>query len=260
MSIRTTDQNISGHRRLVTEAIVTALRDVFNGSYNRDPQLANLKVTNNFPLVEADYPCIVVEYEPSRVSNAGIGHEEWFVDSTGVFRKWNHNRFEGTLNFDIYGLSPFDRDLLADSLEEVLRFGRLDAQLDKFFIDIYGDPNDKTVELLFTQLMLNVDDIASGGNSAALAPWSPEDTMVYQTSETLQIHGGYYNVIPTQTWQVVTKATASAWEEEVAFDVSTATPTLPYNDPTTAWTNPFVYEDADTVTGAAVISGSDTLN
>lgn len=251
MALRTTDQNIASHRRLVTEGVVSALRDTFGATYNREPQLANLRVTNDHPLTEIEYPCIVVEYEPSRIRNAGVGHEEWFVDANNVFRKWHHSRFEGSVTFSIYGLSTLDRDLLSDALIEVLRFGRLDVQLDKFFIDIYGDPASTTVDLLFSQLMLNVDDIAGGGNSEGLAPWSPEDTLVYSTSHSLEIHGGYYNVIPTQTWQVVTKATASPYEEDVEF-------TLPFPNPAAAWTNPFVYEDEATVTGTAVISSADS--
>lgn len=230
--------------------MVSALRDAFGTTYNRDPQLVSLKVTNKYPLAAVDYPCIVVEYEPMKISNAGVGHEEWFTDANNVFRKWHHNRFEGSLTFDIFGLSPMDRDLVADALVELLRFGRLDAQLDKFFIDLYGDPESTAVELLFSQIMLNVDDISGGGNSAGVAPWQPEDTMVYQTTHSIDIHGGYYNVVPTQTWQYITKATASPYEQDIEF-------TLPFNNPVTSWTNPFEYEDADMVTGAAVISSTD---
>ena len=267
MAERITDHNIAGHRRLVVRTIVAALQSVFNDNYNRERQLVDLKITSNYPLVQVDYPCIVVEYQPQRVVNAGVGHEEWFPDASMIMRKWHHRRFEGTLNFEICGLSPLDRDILSDALTEVISFGRLDAQLTNFFDTIYGSLNDP-VKLMFSQLMLNIDEIDFGGDSASVAPWAPEDTLVYQSTCTIHIHGGFYNVIPDEEWGYVTRAKAEAYPQGEVNVV------LPFPDPSTPWSNPLEYVDADTVTssaaptgephdegtvtGSAVLSGSDS--
>lgn len=261
MGVRTTDQGVSSHRRLVLRTMVNALIAAFGASYDREPQFVNLKVTTEFPLAEIDYPCIVIEYEPQRVVNAGVGHEEWFADANMVLRKWNHRRFEGELTFNVFGLTPLDRDLLSDALMEVLAFGRLDPNLLPFFNTIYGDP-DAPVTLQFSQLMLNVDEIAFGGDSAAPAPWQPEDTLTYESTLSTTIHGGFYNVLPTDTFGYVTRAEAEPYpqgDQTVTIEFGGDQP-LPFPDPNTLWTNPLEYDDADTVVGEAVISGDEALN
>lgn len=249
MSERTTALTVASHRRFVLSTVVTALRDAFGATYDRDPQLVNLKVTTQYPLEAIDYPCIVVEYDNQVVENAGVGHEEWFNDSKNILRKWHHSRFEGTMNFEIMGLTPVDRDIMADALTEVIRFGRLDEFLLPFFSTLYGLPTDP-VALLFNQIMFNSDQVHSSGNTASLAPWSPEDLMVYQTSLTSQVHGGYYNVNPQDTYGYVTRAILLPYnpnEQPVVIDL------------TADWNNPLQYLDEDTVKGKGVVGGSSTF-
>lgn len=257
--LRTT--SVTSYRTFINDAVINGLRSVYNGSYGRERQFQNLKVTLNFPLKQVDYPCIVVEYQGSKIYNAGVGHEEWFTDATNILRKWNHNRFEGTLNFSLHALSPQDRDILTDSLVEILRFGRLDAQLIPFFYAFYGQPTDP-VMLMFNQLMLNIDEIDEGGNSAAPAPWQPEDVLVYSTELSVEVHGGYYNTYPADEWQYITKVDAQAYPQGEVDVV------LPFNDSDGTWSNPIVYEDDNSLpdpdnlfvqpnwlAGKAVISG-----
>ncbi len=252
MSVRTTDTRTVGHRRLVTRTLITALRNVFGDDYDRDRQGKNIKITPDFPFKREQYPCVVVEYSPTRNVNAGVGHEEWFIDAAGQLRKWHHRRFEGNVTFNIMTLSTVDRDIWADAVEEVMTMGSLDDALVEFFYTIYGHPDDP-VELVFSQLMLNVDEISGGGNSASIAPWSPEDTLVHETSLSVEVHGGIYNVVPTQEWGYVTKATAESYPQ---FE---ETVVLPFNEPALDWTNPFEFEDDAVVTGSAVISGDEEL-
>lgn len=248
MAERTTDLRTVSHRRLVTRTLVKALRNVFGSGYNRDRQFVNLKVTSEFPEKQEEFPCVVVEYIPTRNSNAGVGHEEWFMDQNNILRKWHHRRFEGSVSFHCFALKTLDRDVIADAVEEILAYGRLDAALLPFFNTIYGDPNDPNVEFVFSQLMLNVDviDLENGGQS--IAPWAPEDEFVYDSSLTVEIHGGLYNVNPSDTWDYVTSVDAQPYPQ---FEENV---TLPFNDPSLPWTNPFEYEDDGIVTGIAVIS------
>lgn len=249
--IRTTDLRVAGHRRLVVESLVYALRSVFDGGYDRDRQLVNLQVVSAYPLDKMDWPTIIVEYENTLVQNAGVGHEEWFNDAGNILRKWNHNRFEGTVNFTILAFTPLDRDIAADALVEILRFGRLDPAMHSFFDGIYGLESDTNVELRFTQLMLNTDIINGGGNSESIAPWNAEDVHVYETSHSVEIHGGYYNVIPQDTWGYVTAVDADSYPEgEIVVE-------MPFPDLTLPWLNPFVYLDIGGVTAESVISAGE---
>lgn len=231
--------------------MIRALRSVFDSGYNRDRQFIDLKITNDFPLKQEDYPCLVIEYTPQRNINAGIAHEEWFMDERGVLRRWGHRRFEGSLTLNILALTPLDRDLLADAVEEVITLGYLDTALQSFLYTIYGQPTDP-VMLVFSQLMLNTDEVSGGGNSASLAPWNPEDQLVHETTLELVIHGGIYNTVPSETWNYVTRATAQSYPQ---FE---ETVVLPFGDPDIPWTNPFEFEDDAVAGGSAVISASES--
>lgn len=248
MSERITAQTVASHRRFIVSTLILALRAVFDSGYDRDPQFQNLKITHDFPLKELDYPCIVVTYDNRTVQNAGVGHEEWFPDANNVLRKWHHSRFEGTIDFEIHTLSPVDLDILADALTEVIRFGRLDAALLPFFTTLYGNPSDP-VGLIFNQIMFDADQVSSSGNTAGLAPWSPEDLMIYQTSLTSEVHGGYYNVNPVDVWGYVTRIALTSYNTS-PFDVPVVL------DLKSDWSNPFIYVDDGTVIGKAKVSGT----
>lgn len=250
MSQRITAQTVASHRRFIVSTIITALREVFDSGYDRDPQFIDLKITQTQPLVELDYPCIVVSYENRTVQNAGVGHEEWFPDAKNVLRKWHHSRFEGSLDFEIHTLTPLDRDILADALTEVIRFGRLDAALLPFFTTLYGNPTDP-VGLIFNQIMFDADEVTSGGNTAGIAPWSPEDLLVYQTSLSTEVHGGYYNVNPNDVWGYVTRIALTSYNTS-PFDVPVIL------DLESDWSNPFMFVDGDTVIAKSKVSGADS--
>lgn len=246
MSQRDTQLNVASHRRFVLSAVVHALQAAFGGSYDRDPQFVDLKVTTEYPLEAVDYPCIVVSYNNRTVMNAGVGHEEWFPDSAGILRKWHHSRFEGSMDFDILALTTLDRDLLADALTEVIRFGRLDNALLPFFTTLYGDPS-SPVALIFNQIMFDADQVTSSGNSASLAQWSPEDLMQYSTTLSSEVHGGYYNVNPIYAWAYITRVSMYPYNsfDEVALDLESD------------WSNPFQFADESTATGTGKPSGSE---
>lgn len=225
MALRQT--GVTGYRRFVVATIIAALRDAFDQGYNRDQQLQDLHIVDKHPFVKTEYPAIVVGFVDRRVSNAGIGHEEWFTDEQGVLRKWHHSRFEGAINLDLYALSTLDRDLLADATIEIIRFGRLDAQLLRFFTEIYGNPN-TGVQFLLNQLMLNSDEIDGRGDSSTIAPWQPEDQLVYMTGYTLEAHGGFYNTTITDTFEYVTNVEVDPYLEgdvPILIDV----PGAPFN-------------------------------
>lgn len=241
---------ITAYRRFIVDAVVTALRDVFSSSYNRDQQLVDLKVTNKFPQTREEYPCIVVEYVDRRVSNAGVAHEEWFDDNGPVplLRRWYHSRFEGSINLDLWGLSPLDRDFLADAVIDLLRFGRLDPELSNFFKDIYGDVNSSTLTFQVDQLAINTDEIDGRGNMEEPAPWGAEDQKIYGTGYTLEAHGGFYNTVITDVFEYVTRIDSYPYlEGEVPVLIDAPAPT-----------NPSVYFENGTVIGRGHVSGTDS--
>jgi hypothetical protein len=221
--VRDTDLAVASHSRLVYRNAVEGLRAAFDAGYNRDRQLLDLRVTQQYPNKKIDYPSVVVEYSPQRVVAAGVGHIEWFPDPRGRLRKWKHSRFEGTLALHVYALSTLDRDIISDAVAEVIRFGSLDAQLNRFYEVIYPDdesladgalPGEDYDWRMFGQLMLDSDQLMATGNSATIAPWSPEDLLVYSGGWTMNLHGGYYNSVPTQDWSRVKTVRITAFTED----------------------------------------------
>lgn len=269
MSVPLRITGVVNYRRFVVDTIISALRSVFDTDYNRERMFQGLRVVDKFPLSKTDYPAIVVEFVDRRVSNAGVGHEEWFPDITGVLRKWHHSRFEGSINLDIHARSTTDRDLLSDALVEILRFGRLDQQLLKFFLGVYPGAYYGATGVLFltNQLIINTDEVDGRGNSATLAPWAPEDTLIFSTGYTLETHGGFYNAPLTDVYTYVQSLQLFPYaqgEDEVAV---LYTPTYGWgNSPwgTSPWgsqrdsafalSNPKNYLDAGVVTGAGVLA------
>jgi len=221
VALRTTDLGVASHKRLVYRNVVAALKAAFDGSYDRERQLAGIKVTQTYPNKELDFPAIVVDYQPQKVVAAGVGHLEIFPDPQGNLRKWKHSRFEGSLALHIYALSTLDRDIIEDAVAELVRFGSLDDQLNRFYEVVY--PSDEEMEAtkdvedaysfgLFDQLMLDSDQLFAVGNSATIAPWSPEDVLVYAGGWTVNLHGGYYNCFPRHDWSLVRRVDIQAFE------------------------------------------------
>jgi len=262
--IRTTDLGVASYRRLVYRNVIAAVKSVFDSGYDRETQLSQIKITQQYPLKKLDYPCVVIDFQDQRVLNAGVGHVEWFRDPLGAIRKWNHSRFEGMLNFNIHALSTLDRDILADAIVEMVRFGRLDDQLNRFYEIIYPEhtpppppTNPDTYwqdynYSLFGQLMLDSDQLTGHGNSAQIAPWQPEDVLVYTTGYSVVLHGGYYNTNPAQDWSRVTRIVIDSYQTD-QYGVE-----LPFpGHAEIAWSPPFQFLDEDQVSGGAVISADE---
>lgn len=180
------------YRYLIKHTLVNALKTTFDSGYNRDSEFQNLNVFAEYPLTKVEYPAIYVRYNGGRVTASGVGHEEYFKDGDGIFRKWDHRMFKGSVDFVIFSLSPLDIDLAVDALMEVFSFGRLDTQLAEFFYTIYGTPSDQ-VQSFVNQLALNTDQITDAGMSVGPVPWGAEDLLMFQTQLSTDVFGGFYN-------------------------------------------------------------------
>jgi hypothetical protein len=233
------------YKTTINRTIVMALKEVFTASYP-DGDFQNLNITTDYPLTEIEYPAIVVKYNEQRVLNAGVGHREYFEDPFGGLREWGHRRFEGNLEFTIYALSPLDRDVLSDALIEILSFGRLDPLQNNFFIRVYGAEGvDVGVLGLLHQISVNTDEIEAQGEANQIAPWQPEDVLVYTNGYTTECHGGFYNTVrDTDPLGFIQNSTIIPY-----LDFSLTRDLNPENQ----WSLVFDYVDSGTVIGKGVI-------
>lgn len=236
-------EKAASYRTLIKGALITSLRSVFTTQYS-DPQFQNLRIEPEFSLKRVTWPAIYIVYNEREVRNAGVGHLEYFPDPNGLVRKWMHSMFEGMIEFDIVTESPLDRDVLADALVEVIRFGTLDTLLNNFWQGIYGSVTDPYSNLaVMQQIALNSDTLSSGGDSFGPSPWGAEDLPLYTTSYAIDILGGYYNSITDMSVGLV--------REVIQFPYIEGDP-VPFNDdPNNIWFYPFDYFDEDIVEASA---------
>lgn len=239
-------------KRAIKDVMIQGLRDVFTTEY-QDSAFKSLRVVHEYPQDPMEYPCIVVRWKGRRYPIAGVGHYEVFPDPLGVYRRWEHRRFEGDFEFEVASLSALERDKLSDALLEVLSFGTLTAALGGLLVRAYGDVNSpyNPMSLLF-QINLNTDEPEEGGDSTDLAPWQTEDALIYTSSFTMETTGGYYNAIPSDPagLQYIESA------ELLVYIVGDDLPFSVVGDPA-QWVYTFSYVDDASVAGKGVISGVD---
>lgn len=236
------------YKTTINRTIVNALRDVFTSAYP-EADFQSLNVVTQFPLTEVEYPAIICHYSEEANHNAGVGHAEYFPDPDGNLRKWMHRRFEGTMEFTVAALSPLDRDVLSDALIEVLGFGTLDPLMDNFYIRVYGEVDvDVGILGLLHQMTLNTDDIVPMGESNSIAPWEPEDALVYTVGHSVACHGGFYNTLRnTDPLGYIQSAKIYPY-----LDISEVLDL----DPSNQWSYVFDYNDNDVISSEAVISST----
>ena len=192
------------YKQYVKETLVEALRAVF--ASHPDQILANTKVDIDFPMTEAQYPAVIVRFFERTIQNAGVAHTEFLPeldpntgDPTGAYIKFKHYLYNGDIEFAIYALSSYDRDLVADSLVQTLTMGDLEAYTDQFLNRVYEANPVSDPGSLDHFINLNTDKIMGFGETQQMAPWGPEDVMVYQTSYRVGISGEFYSRTPPNT-------------------------------------------------------------
>jgi hypothetical protein len=177
------------YKRLLKRTMISSLRTVFSEEYP-DPQLRSMNITTDHPLKREQFPCIVVEYDESSVKNAGISHIEYLQNSTTFADvPARHFMFEGSFTFKCFALTPLDRDVLSDSLVDLLAFGKLDSLLNRFFEIVYSEVPDSA------QITLYSDYMDGLGESTSSTEWGSEDGLIYSTGYRIGCSGGFYNSI-----------------------------------------------------------------
>lgn len=188
---------------MTTSTVVEALQAVFTDEY-AEPQFQNLLITPEFPVTKQEYPSILVNVNIGTVENMGVGHSELFRTPAGTLHRWGHRYFTGTVDMTCYALTTVDRNILADSLINILSFGRWDSSLTPFINTLWGDPADDYSQLAaMYQLELATDNIKGGGNGVGPVPWQTEDELLYSKRISLDFFGGFYSAVTEDLSQFV---------------------------------------------------------
>lgn len=181
------------YKTYLKEALVEGLKPVF--ANHADPLFQETKVTIETPFDEARFPSIVVRFYERQIKNAGVGHFEFFPDpdAMGRYIKYKHLFYSGDVEFAIYALSSIERDLLSDSLVQILAMGDIEAYTNAFLQRIYNSNDPAALDHMVN---INTDVISGFGETQVPAPWQPEDVLVYQTAYRIGVFGEVYSRTP----------------------------------------------------------------
>jgi hypothetical protein len=195
------------YKTYIKEVIVEALRTVFS-THPDDIIRDKTKIDVDFPLDEVDYPAIIIRFYERSIRNAGVGHVEHLPTPTDPLRfyRYKHFLYQGDIEFAVYALSSHDRDLVSDALVQILTMGDTEPYTMAFLDRIYDPPSrpdeneggayDPSMDHMIN---LNTDQIQGFGETQTIAPWLPEDTLIYQTSYRIEARGEFYSRTPVST-------------------------------------------------------------
>lgn len=178
-------------------------------TFDGHPVTRGAKVTLEWPKTRDRYPCIIVRFFERNVQRMGVGHEEWIkLQSTDLApTRMFHNIYDGDLEFAIYGLSNYDRDLMSDTLVQTLTMGWLEGWTNNFMNRLYGqsynyaalaDADIKSVpDAHWNSVTLNHDTVSGFGETQAPVPWQAEDEQLYIVQHRVALLGEFYSVPPS---------------------------------------------------------------
>lgn len=191
------------YKTYVKTALVEALRPVFNDHI--DTKLQNTKVTIDMPKERQSFPTVVVRFYESEIRNAGVGHEEHFLDESNKAWKFKHYFYKGQIELGIYTLSSLDRDLISDTLVQTIAMGELADYTNNFFNRIYPPNIDAVPDSAGHFININTDKIAGINETQTSVPWNSEDDLIYTTSYRVEVFGEFYSLPENIPYELVSK-------------------------------------------------------
>lgn len=183
---------MSGFLRTIKTTAVQAIQKSFLASYPApDPAGGDRQVfvSVEYPVEEANYPAVWVDYEGSELRTVGIAYTE--TDAQGnAYARW---RFAGHVVFTVVALSSNERDMLYDQLVAMTAFAAQSEFPSSFRTVIEDAPLVAAVWSFDT-----VED-----RSPAAAPGTPWGTMdvIYERGFALQVIGEF--VSDPNTYELV---------------------------------------------------------
>lgn len=199
--IATLPERTIHYKTYLKTALVEGLRDVF--IHHIDDPLRKTKVTIEWPTTRDMYPTIIVRFFERNIVNAGVGHVEYIVRNPDepverhFVDRFKHYFYKGDIEFAIFALTSYDRDIVSDSLVQTLGMGDLLNYTNRFLDRIYNPAVELEPDSLWNYVNVNTDEIQGFGEAQVPVPWGTEDELVYQTAYRVAVFGEFYSLPPT---------------------------------------------------------------
>ncbi len=156
--------------------------------YGNGDHTGHLNVSPEFPIEEADYPGIWVDFEPTQqLSIVGVNHKELVPvldgDDLSGYRETTRWKFAGVVSYTIVAMSSNVRDRLFDELVKVLAFGKGDPIRGRYRAAIESNR--------FIGVTFDWDEIGQSGFSATPGtPWGTDD-VIYEATARMECIGEF---------------------------------------------------------------------
>jgi hypothetical protein len=173
---------VSGYLRTLKTTAVQAIQQSFQVKYpepDAEGGTRNPFVSIEYPVEEAQYPAIWVDYEGAELRTVGIAYTE--MDAQGnVYARW---RFAGHIVFTVVALSSNERDMIYDQMVALTAFA---AQSD--FPSTFRQVVEEAPLVAAVWSFDTVED-----RQPAAAPGTPWGTMdlIYERGFALQVIGEF---------------------------------------------------------------------
>lgn len=200
-------QNTIQYKTYVKETIVQATRAVF-ATHPDTIVRDNTNVGIDFSFEESKYPSVIVRFYERQIRNAGLAHVEHFPtdDTKTAWIRYEHKLYNGDIEFAIYALSSYDRDIISDALVQMLTMASTEPYTNLFLDRIYNHASVTTetesgaFDPAYDHMInLNTDQISGFGETQTQVPWLSEDQLLYQNSYRIGIFGEFYSRTPVNT-------------------------------------------------------------
>jgi hypothetical protein len=173
---------MTGFMRTIKTTAVQAIQNSFQISYPAPDAEGGTKrpfVSVEYPVKEAQYPAIWVDYEGAELRTVGIAYTE--TDASGAaYARW---RFAGHVAFTIVALSSNERDLVYDQLLGMTAFA---AQSD--FPSVFRQVVENAP---LVASVWSYDSVEDRPSSAVMGtPWGTLD-VIYESGFAIQVIGEF---------------------------------------------------------------------
>ena len=194
----------------VVEALESGFSALASSPINNSLDLTPKSITIEYPMELVQWPCILVQFRPSKIQWSGLNPDIFSISSSGTvisgttYSGYNVTRngyFEGNIDLQIMAMHSEERDRLYDSVTNLILMGQGSAASTAFNASITN--NNLVGMTMLLDTFTPVGDTITAGT-----PWSPEE-LTYEASIRIACIGDFYETKYNYTVPEITKVTTT---------------------------------------------------
>ena len=167
-----------GYKTAVKSAAVKSIKDLFPDSYVGAAGMSDVNVSIEYPITQAEYPAIMVEFLEDEIYSASIGNPDYELSDDDVVTEYITWRFSGSLKVSFFALKAYQRDLISDGFIKAVGFS------DAFKRALWTNP--------YIGIVAKTKTIRGAGESTTPGtPWGSGD-LTYFSAYAIDVVGEFF--------------------------------------------------------------------